>query len=554
MKYKLSKDNPLHDVNRHINFFINRYYIFLVILLMALAVFIRAYKFGLIPYGFNQDEAMSALNGLTLSKYGTDYTGMSFPVYFTAWGVSQMNVLLSYILIPFFKIFGATVFTARLPLLIFSVISVWVLYRFSYAVFGKFAALAVLFFITINPWQIMISRWALESNLFPIFVLYASYLLYLGIVKRKIYLYLSMLLFGLSMYSYGVSYYTVPLLLIILCVYFLYIKAVKIKHVLLCAFCCLLISWPIFLMVIVNYFKLDTIKISLMAVPYFPQSEQMNNILFFSCEIPFQFINNVRNLVGTVFLQSNDMLWNSVPAVGPMYFLSLPFFVTGFILMFIKFYKDKDLKNNSGMFIILSLFITALISGLITNDVNINRINLIFFPLVIFTGYAVFVICRRYKFLVIPVFIVFSLFFANFSAEYFSGGYSRELGREFYYGFSDALLYVRNLNYDKLYITSDTQYKDSDYTSEIIALYNLEIDNKYYLGKGNAYGPDGKVLPGYHLRYIYGISAEEVDIGDVNSVYVINKDEISCFYGVEKYYDFVQFGSYYAVVNKNYSD
>lgn len=189
---------------------VTRYYWVFFVCVMILAVAVRVWKFGSVPYGFNQDEAMAALEGLSLANNGTDHYGMTYPVYFTAWVTSQMNVLLSYILVPFFKLFGPSIFVARLPLLLFSFVSLYVIFRFSYRLFGKNAALAILFVAAINPWQIMISRWALEANLFPHFLLYGCYLIYLGFEKKK-YLYYSMVLFGTAMYSYGISYYLVPI-------------------------------------------------------------------------------------------------------------------------------------------------------------------------------------------------------------------------------------------------------------------------------------------------------------------------------------------------------
>lgn len=74
--------------------------VIIVIVLLLVAVFIRAYHFGMIPVGVHQDEAMAAVDAKALADYGTDRFGMRYPVHFTAWVSSQMSVLLSYCMVP----------------------------------------------------------------------------------------------------------------------------------------------------------------------------------------------------------------------------------------------------------------------------------------------------------------------------------------------------------------------------------------------------------------------------------------------------------------------
>lgn len=86
----------------------------LFVLAVFVAVFIRVYRFGQVPGGFNQDGAMAAVDAKALAEYGTDRFGMRYPVHLTAWEYSQMSSLLSYLMIPFIKIFGLVPFAVRL--------------------------------------------------------------------------------------------------------------------------------------------------------------------------------------------------------------------------------------------------------------------------------------------------------------------------------------------------------------------------------------------------------------------------------------------------------
>ncbi len=108
-----------------------RIYFILVSMAFAIAVLVRIWNFGNVPYGANQDEAMAAVDAHALADYGTDRFGMSLPAYFTGWGYSQMNVLLSYCAIPFIKIFGFSILSVRLVMLLTSLAGVGILLNVS---------------------------------------------------------------------------------------------------------------------------------------------------------------------------------------------------------------------------------------------------------------------------------------------------------------------------------------------------------------------------------------------------------------------------------------
>ena len=97
----------------------DRKYRTLFIAILLLGLFIRTWKFGIIPAGFNQDGAFSAVDGKALADYGTDRYGTFMPAHLYGWGYSQMSSMLSYLIAIWVKLFGLNEITARLPLLIF---------------------------------------------------------------------------------------------------------------------------------------------------------------------------------------------------------------------------------------------------------------------------------------------------------------------------------------------------------------------------------------------------------------------------------------------------
>ena len=176
-----------------------RHWLILSLILYGM-IAIRSIGFGSIPGGFNQDGAMGAVDALALATYGTDRFGNWLPAHFEAWGYGQMSVLLSYLMIPFIKLWGLNSVTARLPMLLASIAGAGALYGLVRDIFSRRAGLLALLCVSIAPWHFMQSRWALDCNMFPHMFILGLYFLNKGLSKGR-YLYLSMVFFDLCMYS-----------------------------------------------------------------------------------------------------------------------------------------------------------------------------------------------------------------------------------------------------------------------------------------------------------------------------------------------------------------
>lgn len=502
-------------------------YKYVVVFLILIGSIVRLWKFGAIPAGFNQDGAMGAVDALALTTYGTDRFGMWLPAHFTAWGFGQMSVLLSYLSIPFIAMFGLNPFTARIPILITSLLSLWVLYALCKHIFGKNAALIVLFFSSINPWQIMQSRWALDCNLLPHFLLFSIYFLTIAFKKeRKIYMYISMVFFGLTMYTYGIAWYTIPLFLFIAGLYLLGTKRIMFMELVYCSLTYLFVSWPIFGVMIVNTFSLKTINTPFITIPFFPGTSRKADILFFSENIFEQFKNNFKTTIDIVLLQKPDLPWNVIPEYGTYYLFTLPFLLLGLIYLinYIRIAKSKDFLH---VFIIIWLFI-ALISGLIINGVNVNRINIIFYPIIILCSLGIYALVKKIKVFSIIVLLLYIISFAGFNVSYF-GDHSEVIGESFYDGFGEALNFVEDLDYDEIYITNWTQSQDSWWVSEPLTLFHHEVDALYYQGKVDLFSKDGKKLLPYKIRYRYVDFRNFVIDSAAKAVYILNNHELENF-------------------------
>lgn len=509
------------------------YYIALAATILV-ALFVRLYKFGSVPGGFNQDGAMAAVDAKALADYGTDRYGMHMPVHLTAWGYGQMSALLSYLMVPFIKIGGLNAVTARLPQLLATLAALVCLYLFIKDVFGKNAALIVGIFAAINPWNILQSRWALDCNLYPQFFIMGIYFLNKGITKR-LHLVISMIMFGLCMYCYGISIYTMPVFLLTACIYLLITKKLTIKDALLALAVYLLVAWPFITTMAINFLKLDTIETPFFTIPYFPNSVRSNDILFFSDNIGKQFIANFKSLINITLLQKKDLPWNDVENFGTMYLFSMPFVITGIIGLI------KDYRKSSGAVIALIFLLTGLWCGLTTNGVNINRLNIVYYPIIIMGGIGIFYVIKWISPAKWGILAAYAVAFVMFATAYFTS-YADSMDVYFFKDFGNAVTSLKNSDSEKIYITADSQYQGSSNVSEILTLFYHEIDAEYYQGKSTDESVPFKNK--YTFKSIKDITVNPAE----NASYVITANDMKYF--DRNSYNFEQFGSYYTVTPK----
>ena len=182
----------------------NKYKLVLLIVISAIILF-RIIRYGS-AMGLNVDEAMGGYNSWCLANYGVDSHLMKAPVYLIAWG-SGMNVLYPAISIPFVKLFGLNLLSYRFPMVFFSVLSMFTLYNALMKNIHR-PKLNLLFIVILflNPWMIMANRWSLESNLFPIVMIFAlsAFLMFVGqksFKKSMIWFVIFNICVGLSAYA-----------------------------------------------------------------------------------------------------------------------------------------------------------------------------------------------------------------------------------------------------------------------------------------------------------------------------------------------------------------
>lgn len=453
--------------------------------MLFLAFLLRIWKFGLIPGGMNQDGAMAAVDAKALADYGTDRFGTFLPTHFEAWGFAQMNVFMSYCMVPFFKLFGMNVVTTRLPVLLFSMLGLVALYFVGRRLLDVRGAQILLAFAACNPWHFMQSRWALESNMLPHVFLIGFCLLLMGLEGKKRWLYLSMIFFALCMYCYGIAFYTVPVFLIFMAGDFLIKKLLKWWEIAICVLLYVLISWPIYLTMAINAFGWKTMRTFFCTMPYFKDSIRSKDILFFSDNVREQLVKNLE-AVKRVYLEGDGLPWNSMNGIGVMAKCFLPFVLLGLIACVSKLIHESDPRKKAGQVALLAFFVIANLSGIITAQVNVNRINFLHYSLLILVAYGICYCIQgipNTKYLILASYLILSFLFLG---TYFTKNV-RTLEKSYYHDFLDAVWYVGDKevsNCTKYVITPDTQYTGSKVVSEILTMFALDVDARYYQGFG----------------------------------------------------------------------
>ena len=380
--------------------------------IFLIGLFARAWQFGTIPGDINQDEAFAGYEALSLLRHGTDSFGYRLPVYLTAWG-SGMNVLNSLLMIPFMAIFGAKTWVLRLPQLLVALFTLPAVYGIGRRIRDEKLGLCMMFLTAVAPWHIMLARWGLESNLAPGFLIFGLFFFLKGLEKPR-FLMLSALMYGLSLYCYATIWPFVPLMLALELAYSIYYKKLRIqKESIAAAAILFVLALPLLLFLLVNKGILEEIRTPFFSIPkllYMRADElSLSNLG-----------DNLQNLLQIIGSGQDGLPWNSIEGYGIFYPVSLIFAGIGLILSIWRLIQGFRKKEMAGETFLLINFVGGFLLGLLIN-VNINRVNSLWLPMIFLAAYAIYEICQRinpWTFLV-PL-VIYSVLFVQFEKTYFT--------------------------------------------------------------------------------------------------------------------------------------
>lgn len=307
---------------------------YILISIIILAAVLRVYKLDTAPPSISWDEAAVGYNAFSIANYGFDEWGKNFPLYFTSFR-DDKNPVHIYATALFVKFLGLSEFSVRLPMAVFGVLNVLLLYFLGNTIFkNQKIGLIAAFFLAISPYNLQFSRFNHELNFAVFFFMLGLLLFLIGIEKNKKLIPLAFLSFGLDLFTYQSSKVVVPPIVILLIIIY-FKKLVKIKKMFIAGV--LILSIFIFT-IFSNPALLGTARINQSPIP---SNLITNSYLYhltkneFFGRIEAIFTQYITHFTPKyLFISGDSNGRHSTQTIGEFYKIDAVFLITGFLGLF----------------------------------------------------------------------------------------------------------------------------------------------------------------------------------------------------------------------------
>lgn len=384
--------------------------IFLLVLIMFLAAFLRLYKISEVPPGVNRDEASIGYTAYSLMQTGKDEYGKPFPLSFQSFGDWKLPLYV-YATIPFVKLFGLNELAVRLPSAIAGTLTVLLTYflvkelykRYNnYKDYNDYISLLSSLLLALSPWHLHLSRVESESNV-AVFLTVSALLLFLkGLKDKPMLLALSLPLFALTYYTYHGNHVFTTLLLIGLCVIY-HARIPRGKSVIAGAIISAALIAFILSQTLLGADKTKISGISIFGSP---------NVIHENIELPrtrsanpnglitrlrynratYAIVTITKNYINSfspnfLFIKGGGNAAHNIKNFGNMYVVELPFFYAGIIfLLYSLFSKHSSFIPSTSLragirhsSLLIWWLLISPVAGMITKDApHTNRMFAIF--------------------------------------------------------------------------------------------------------------------------------------------------------------------------------
>ncbi len=439
-------------------------------LILILGFSLRFYKLESVPPSIYWDEAANGYNAYTIANYGRDEWNQVLPIYFHSFGDDKHPVHI-YLTALFVKVLGLSTFSLRIPVVIFSVINIILVFFLAKILFkDKFVSLCAALFLSISPYAIQFSRFNQELSFVIFFFLLGLILFFKGLEKKNYLLILSFICFGIDLITYHAPKIVVPPLLLLLVI--LYIKdLMRIKTIFIFS----VISFLLFIVIILlNPALLGTARFNQTS---FDQEDirktliykKTHNELVSKGEIIWnQYLSHFSKKY--LFETGDNNRRHSTNVVGEFYKVDVLFFIIGLFVLI-------RLRSKITIFLLACLLISPLPSAFVKEAPHASRAMFMLPSIVLINalGFSFLVNIVRKKYLKIIIcllfFIIISYEFMNY-AKYYFNKYSSDYAIEWQYGMKEIVETVQDPKYQQVYITDDRMQP------YIFFLYYLKPDPK----------------------------------------------------------------------------
>ena len=335
-----------------------------LILLCSFAAQIIMFAYELVNNTMYCDEVMTILNARSIADRGTDITGEAMPFYFDTWVYGGQSPFATYVMALFIRLFGYSLFVSRLPMLIISLLSLYVFYLFAKEIFDgrqEYVAPALLF-CGISPWHIFSGTYTLDCNFFPHFFLIGCLFLVKAIKSAKptgLYM-LAMLFFGIAFYCYIASAYIIPFMLTAVYIYLLIKRKITFKNAAISVAALTVVSLPFILFGLVTQGIIEPFTlcgINFNEMPYFDKVEHYSSAADFLKSAAKELWYGITLLI----LPDTFITKGTVSVFTYTYGLGGFFAGVGIIYLLIKLKSDKNYLSQGSRAILFGGLVTGIL-------------------------------------------------------------------------------------------------------------------------------------------------------------------------------------------------
>ena len=477
----------------------SKFYWILLFVMFFIYVFLLIYKITEIPIALNLDEAGIAYDARSIAQYHCDRFLYRFPVLFRNFGGGGLSSLYIYSAALFVKILGYSTFAVRLPSILFSLISTLILVLSIQKIYSETVSLYVMFCFCVLPFSIMHSRWGLEAYLmFPMFIISVVFFNHTIQAGKTVWYFICGCVFGITLYTYTISYLIIPFFLAILLIYLAVIRKLSWKNLIVMGIPLFLFALPLILMLLINYGFIDEIRTRFFSIPKISD--------FRGGEIGVHnIISNLRFDKSNIFYRlfaDDGHFYNVIPKFGTMYYFGIPILIYGFLLVLKKSIKTVKQNDVSFELIIIVLFFVEFLISLLLEGTNVNKMNGIYFPLIFFLVMGIHSIAEKSRVVFAVLGVIYLICFVMFANYYFTD-FSKDMSGDVLFtsieDFSNALTFAESVSEkDKLIYILDPLERSWSYVYVLLA---KQID-PYTFNKTMEVAYDGyiKIVGKYRFR------------------------------------------------------
>ncbi len=438
--------------------------------LLLLGTLLRTLFIGAFPPGINQDEASVGYDAWSLLHYGIDRNGDAWPALFQSWGSGQ-NVLYAYLSMPFLALFGRGTASLRLCAALWGSGSLFFFWRLGRRSLGKGFGLLALLLLALDPWHLLLSRWALESDLLPAFLLLGVFFL-CRVKERPWLLCAAAAAFALGLYAYGTAFLFLPIFLLGASVRILRRRYVSPGQYLAALGVFVLIALPLGLCQLRNALGLPAGRFLWMSLPALTETRQ-------AATVSFSF-SHWKELALLLWKQSDGLPWNSAGPFGLLW--GLPGLALALLgLGRLLWRLGKGGLEDARACVLLSL-LSALVAALFI-DGNVNRLNFLFLPLIWCQAEGAHLLVKK-CFALLPVLLLALLLASLGLGRWYVTKGAEALGSAFHEGLPEAIRYADSLEPETLWITGRVN------APYIYVLYTLGIPPEEFVSTVRYRDPD----------------------------------------------------------------